>query len=98
MMKQDPFYDKDAIREHGLTGLEDERRWTDLLRYAIMLEKAVYWLKKLEKSEREERDAERARERAALHEVFYGLGNRHRVYHKPMEGMKEGQVKDTNRQ
>jgi hypothetical protein len=54
MMKQDPFYDKDAIHKHGLSGLEDERLYIDMLRYAIMLDNAVFWLKKLEKHEREQ--------------------------------------------
>lgn len=53
MMKQDPFYDKDAIHKHGLSGLEGERLYIDLLRYAIMLDNAVLWLKKLEKRERD---------------------------------------------
>lgn len=79
MMKQDPFYNKDAIHKHGLSGLEDERLFMDLLRYSIMLDNAVDWLEKLEKREREERDAERARKRAAFREVINGISSR--IYH-----------------
>jgi hypothetical protein len=81
MMKEDTFYDKDALREHGLSGLEDERLYHDLMRYAIMLDNAVYWLKKLEKSEREEREAERARERALFRELLNRVG-RSNGYHE----------------
>jgi hypothetical protein len=49
MMKQDPFYDNDEVRRHGLSGLKEERHNNDRLRYAIMLDKAVYWLKNGEK-------------------------------------------------
>lgn len=74
MMKKDPFYDKDARREHGLSGLEDERLYLDLMRLAFMLDKAVSWLKKLEKSEREEREAERARDNASFREIINRIG------------------------
>lgn len=74
MMKEDPFYDKDALREHGLSGLEDERLYDDLMRYAIMLDKAVSWLKKLENSEREEREAERVHDNASFREILSRIG------------------------
>ena len=76
MMKQDPFYDTDALRKHGLSGLEDERRYHDRLRYAIMLDNAVYWLEKLDKSEREDREIKRARKNALFRELLNRCGRR----------------------
>lgn len=73
-MKEDPFYDKDTLREHGISGLEDERLYRDLMRYAIMLDNAVSWLKKLQNSEREEREAERARYNASFREIVNRIG------------------------
>lgn len=76
MMKEDPFYDMDAVHMHGLSGVEEERRYHDLLRYSIMLDKTIYWLKKLEKSKREDRETERARENASFREVLNRLSRK----------------------
>lgn len=92
MMKQDSFYDKDAVRRHGLSGLDDERCYHDLLRYAIMLDNAIYWLKKLEKSERKDLETKRARERASFREVVNKL---ERANYTTFEDMKEDEVGNT---
>jgi hypothetical protein len=74
MMKQDPLYNKEALHKHGLSGLEDEICYRDQLRYAIMLDNAVYWLEKLEKSERKDCEIKRAQENALFCKLLHRCG------------------------
>lgn len=76
MMKEDSFYDKAAVRRHGLSGLPKEEHYNNRLRYAIMIEKAVKWLKTLEKHERDKVYAQRARRCASFSELLRSLGSR----------------------
>lgn len=45
MMKEDPWYDQDDVRRHGLGGLEREKKIDKLINYLPDYDLVIKWLK-----------------------------------------------------
>lgn len=44
MMKEDPWYDEDDVRRHGLGGLEREKKFNKLVNYIQDYKQVMKWL------------------------------------------------------